>query len=226
MAIRRAASGDSIFTEEQFERALRWRQEAGERLEKLSVRKRQVLSLVAEGRDNKTIAELLHITVKTTAYHVTNILKKLKVKSRHEASAWEQKYLSDNLEVTATAFLLLILLTSIASADTGPQPPVNPDAPLDCGVWAYNPVRFGSNVNGQGEVSCLTNHSSLRVTAGLRDWTGRYTSKVKTCYNTSYCSVTATLSYSPGRQWQTDVSGYVSDISWQAYYATNWIAIP
>lgn len=127
-------------------------------------------------------------------------------------------------------FLIIVaflsLSTTSALANEGPQPPLEPDAPLDCGVWALNPVKEGTIVKGEGEVSCATNHASLRVVAGLRDWTGRYSSKTKTCYNASYCTVTATLSYSSGRQWQTDVSGYVSDISWQAYYATNWISIP
>ena len=128
--------------------------------------------------------------------------------------------LNRTLLIFAIVVIVLSLFPSVVLADTGPLPPV------DCGVWAYNPVRSGSNVNGKAEVSCLTNHQSLRVVAGLRDWTGRYISKAKTCYNINYCSTSATLSYSPGRQWQTDVSGYVSDISWQAYYATNWISIP
>jgi len=122
--------------------------------------------------------------------------------------------------------VFLSLLPTVALAEAGPQPPIDPDLPLDCGVWAWDPVKSGTNVNGKGEVSCATNHSSLRVVSGLRDWTGRYTSKTKTCYGANYCTVTATLSYSSGRQWQTDVSGYVSDISWQAYYATNWKSIP
>lgn len=98
LAIRRAASGSSLFTEEQFQRARRWRQEAGDRLKDLTPRERQILHLIAEGNDNKQIALKLEITTKTTAYHVTNILTKLGVNSRHEASAWAHKHLSDNLE--------------------------------------------------------------------------------------------------------------------------------
>lgn len=131
------------------------------------------------------------------------------------------------LLLATTLIILISLLPTAVLADAGPQPPIDPDLPLDCGVWAYNPVKSGSNVNGKGEVSCTTNHLSLRVVAGLRDRTGsRYISKTKTCYGTNYCTVTATLSYFPGREWQTDVSGYVSDISWQAYYVTNYIFIP
>jgi len=126
--------------------------------------------------------------------------------------------------VTITV-LLLSLFPSGVLAGSEYQPP-NPNVPVDCGVWADNPKKSGTSVNGKAEVSCASNHSSLKVVAGLRDWTGRYTTKTKTCYNTYYCTTTAILSYSPGRQWQTDVSGYVTDIPWQAYYATNWISIP
>jgi hypothetical protein len=136
------------------------------------------------------------------------------------------KVLRKPLLLATIIIVFLSLLPTVVLADAGPQPPIDPDLPLDCGVWAELPKKSGANVEGKGEVSCATNHSSLRVVAGLRDWTGRYTSKTKTCYGTNYCNVTATLSYFSGRQWQTDVSGYVSDISWQAYYATNWISIP
>lgn len=74
-AIRRAASGTSLFTEEQFERALRWKQTAGEKWENLTSRERQILRLIVEGCDNKCVAETLEIAMKTAAYHVTNVLK-------------------------------------------------------------------------------------------------------------------------------------------------------
>ena len=98
LAIRRAANGSSLFTEEQFERARRWRQEAGERLKDLTNRERQILYLISEGKDNKQIALKLEITAKTAAFHITNILAKLGVNSRHEASTWAHKNLPDNLE--------------------------------------------------------------------------------------------------------------------------------
>ena len=97
-AIRRAISGTSLFTEEQFERALRWRDTAGKKWENLTNREREVLRLLSEGSDNKQLAQELDITVKTASFHVSNILKNLQVKSRHEAVAWAYKYLSDNLE--------------------------------------------------------------------------------------------------------------------------------
>ena len=98
-AIRCAARGSSLFTDEQFQRAMRWRERAGIKWEDLTNRERQILQLLTEeGCDNKCIAEKLGITIKTAAFHVTNILKKLDVKSRHEAITWAHKYLPDNLE--------------------------------------------------------------------------------------------------------------------------------
>lgn len=97
-AIRQAMNGAQTFTEDQFVRANRWRQEAGKKLEKLTHREGEVVRLIVKGYDNKQIAEKLNITAKTAAFHVTNILKKLDVKSRHEAIVWAHTYLSDNLE--------------------------------------------------------------------------------------------------------------------------------
>ena len=127
-------------------------------------------------------------------------------------------------------FILFLGLIMIGSSTTPVQadsltPIDEPKVPLDCGVWAYNPVRSGSYVNGTGIISCDTVHASLKVVVGLKDWTNRYTSTTKTCYNTSSCSATATLSYSPGRQWITDVSGYMGTY-WQAYDTSDWVSIP
>lgn len=97
--------------------------------------------------------------------------------------------------------------------------------PLDCGVWVNNPVRSGSYVNTTGEISCASSHPTLRVVVGLRDWTDRYDSISKTCYGASSCSTTMSLSYSPGRQWKADISGYMGS-GWQAYDFTDWISIP
>lgn len=41
------------------------------------------------------------------------------------------------LLVSTIVIVLMSLFPSRALAETGPQPPTNPDAPLDCGVWAY-----------------------------------------------------------------------------------------
>ena len=52
----------------------------------LSPREREVLSLLAEGRTNREIADRLFISEKTASVHVTHILDKLGVSSRVEAA--------------------------------------------------------------------------------------------------------------------------------------------
>jgi len=97
-AIRRASSGESLFTHEQFIRAKRWRHDVGEKWEKLTEREREVLSLVEQGLSNKAIAKQLDVTLKTVAYHISAIFDRLDVESRHEAIAWHQKHFPNDLE--------------------------------------------------------------------------------------------------------------------------------
>jgi DNA-binding NarL/FixJ family response regulator len=53
----------------------------------LTPRERQVLALVAEGRTNREIGEVLFMAEKTASVHVSRILSKLNVRSRTEAAA-------------------------------------------------------------------------------------------------------------------------------------------
>ncbi|HEX7300244.1 MAG TPA: LuxR C-terminal-related transcriptional regulator, partial [Solirubrobacteraceae bacterium] len=53
----------------------------------LTPRERQVLALVAEGRTNREIGEVLFMAEKTASVHVSRILSKLDVRSRTEAAA-------------------------------------------------------------------------------------------------------------------------------------------
>lgn len=53
----------------------------------LSPRERQCFQLVALGKSNWDIGELLHISEATVAFHVQNVLKKLKVSTRMQAVA-------------------------------------------------------------------------------------------------------------------------------------------
>lgn len=97
-AIRRAAGGEILFESEQLARAQHWHEEAGRRWKTLTKREREIFRLSANGLDNRGIAEKLSISPKTVAFHITNILKKLNVKSRHEAAAWLHDYMPENLE--------------------------------------------------------------------------------------------------------------------------------
>jgi DNA-binding NarL/FixJ family response regulator len=57
--------------------ALFGRQDAQDRLDALTMRERQVLSLVAQGRSNGAIARQLFLTAKTVESHIASILTKL-----------------------------------------------------------------------------------------------------------------------------------------------------
>lgn len=54
----------------------------------LTERELEVLRLVAQGADNRTIAARLYVTVKTVKYHLTNIFLKLGVSNRTEAAGF------------------------------------------------------------------------------------------------------------------------------------------
>jgi DNA-binding NarL/FixJ family response regulator len=91
-AIRRAVQGEALYTQEQLERAVRWRQEVGERWERLTEREREVLRLVARFRTNAEIAEALCVSEKTVGHHVSHILNKLGMSSRREVARWAIKH--------------------------------------------------------------------------------------------------------------------------------------
>lgn len=96
-AIRRAARRESLFTPEQIQRAWNWSRDAGKKWESLTKRERQVLILIEEGLENKSIARRLSISLKTTEQYASSVLKKLKLKSRQEASAWLTKNIPEEL---------------------------------------------------------------------------------------------------------------------------------
>jgi DNA-binding NarL/FixJ family response regulator len=55
--------------------------------DRLSAREREVLVLVAEGRTNKAIAEVLYVSPNTVKTHITSLLHKLRVDSRVQLAA-------------------------------------------------------------------------------------------------------------------------------------------
>jgi DNA-binding NarL/FixJ family response regulator len=61
--------------------------EQGEPWSRLSPREREVLSLVAEGRSNKAIAEALFVSPNTVKTHVAALLTKLEVDTRVQLAA-------------------------------------------------------------------------------------------------------------------------------------------
>ena len=59
-----------------------------ESMEPLTVREKEILSLIATGKGNRDIAEILGIEEKTVKNHINNIYSKLQIKSRYEAISY------------------------------------------------------------------------------------------------------------------------------------------
>ncbi len=57
-------------------------------LDRLSVREREVMRLIARGYAYKEVAKELFISVKTVETHVSHVLRKLQLSSRHELTRW------------------------------------------------------------------------------------------------------------------------------------------
>lgn len=57
-------------------------------LAELTAREREIISLLAEGLDNRSIGEILHLSPKTVKNYVSAILKKLGMASRTEAAVF------------------------------------------------------------------------------------------------------------------------------------------
>lgn len=60
--------------------------------EDLTNREQEVLLLIAEGKSNQEIADALFITLKTVKTHVSNILSKLEVEDRTQATIYAFKH--------------------------------------------------------------------------------------------------------------------------------------
>jgi DNA-binding NarL/FixJ family response regulator len=57
-------------------------------LDQLTTREREVLRLIAQGYTYKEIARELYISVKTVESHVSSVLRKLQLSTRHQLTRW------------------------------------------------------------------------------------------------------------------------------------------
>ena len=57
-------------------------------LDQLTAREREVLQLIARGYSYKEIAGRLHLSARTVESHVSSVLRKLQLSSRHEITRW------------------------------------------------------------------------------------------------------------------------------------------
>ena len=93
-AVRRVAEGDAVFSPrlagfvlDAFAGGLPER-EVDPQLDQLTAREREVLRHIARGYMYKEIALRLEISPKTVEAHVSSVLRKLQLSSRHELTRW------------------------------------------------------------------------------------------------------------------------------------------
>jgi len=95
-AIRRVAAGDAVFSHrlagfvlDAFSAApADVKPSFDPELDQLTSREREVLRLIAQGYTYKEIAAELFISVKTVESHVSSVLRKLQLSSRHQLTRW------------------------------------------------------------------------------------------------------------------------------------------
>jgi DNA-binding NarL/FixJ family response regulator len=96
-AVERVAAGDAVFSPRLAGFVLDAFR-AGERvggdaeLEELTPREREVLQLIARGYMYKEIAARLSLSVKTVESHVSSVLRKLQLSTRHELARWATQH--------------------------------------------------------------------------------------------------------------------------------------
>jgi DNA-binding NarL/FixJ family response regulator len=97
-AIRRDAAGDAVFSHRLAGLVLdafaatpapgEVKPSFDPELDQLTSREREVLRLIAQGYTYKEIARELYISVKTVESHVSSVLRKLQLSSRHQLTRW------------------------------------------------------------------------------------------------------------------------------------------
>jgi DNA-binding NarL/FixJ family response regulator len=92
-AVRRVADGDAVFSPrlagfvlDAFRSGEATAADA--ELDALTAREREVLQLIARGYRYKEIASRLHLSPRTVESHVSAVLRKLQLSSRHELTRW------------------------------------------------------------------------------------------------------------------------------------------
>jgi DNA-binding NarL/FixJ family response regulator len=94
-AVERVRDGDAVFSPrlagfvlDAFAGDLPAGRSVDPELDQLTPREREVLRLLARGYTYKEIARRLEVSVKTVETHVSSVLRKLQLSSRHELTRW------------------------------------------------------------------------------------------------------------------------------------------
>lgn len=121
----------------------------------LSNREAEVAELVSKGLSNKEVANQLFVTEKTVKFHLTNIYKKMNVKSRAQLIVWCLPHLGfvEN-EVQATA-QTATTQNQAAGASINTIPAGN--ATVSSAINNVTPIRndIGSGNNGNGDMGAF-----------------------------------------------------------------------
>jgi len=93
-ALQRVAAGDAVFSPrlagfvlDAFAGTIEVAK-VDEDLDRLTEREREVMRLIARGYAYKEVAKELFISIKTVETHVSSVLRKLQLSSRHELTRW------------------------------------------------------------------------------------------------------------------------------------------
>jgi len=94
-AVDAVASGDAVFSPrlagfvlDAFGAVAGEQAASDDELDRLSAREQEVMRLIARGHAYKEVAAELFISIKTVETHVSAVLRKLQLSSRHELTAW------------------------------------------------------------------------------------------------------------------------------------------
>lgn len=94
-AVRRVAGGDAVFSPrlagfvlDAFGTAAADVAVSDEELDRLSAREQEVMRLIARGYTYREVGSELFISIKTVESHVSAVLRKLQLSSRHELTRW------------------------------------------------------------------------------------------------------------------------------------------
>jgi DNA-binding NarL/FixJ family response regulator len=97
-AVGAVAGGDAVFSPrlagfvlDAFGAVAGERAELPDELDRLSAREQEVMRLIARGFSYKEVASELFISIKTVETHVSAVLRKLQLSSRHELTVWAQQ---------------------------------------------------------------------------------------------------------------------------------------
>lgn len=90
----------------------------------LSHREAEVAELVTKGLSNKEVASQLFVTEKTVKFHLTNIYKKMAVKSRAQLIVWCVPHGVDFINSGAQAGMATAGTAIAPTAQTAPGAPI------------------------------------------------------------------------------------------------------